>query len=261
LGEKGRYNDPQNTPQYFSLFSFKNLKMEDKTTKNTKEILSISKEKKGAFKEKIGKISLEVVIIVFSIMVSLWLDNWNDKRKEREEVKEFLADLKEDLKEDTISMHSKINKLKPYIKDYSSVLDLTDTQLDSMKKVNASVNLNFDFIPFQLNEGSYQGFKSSGKIGFIDNKNLKREILSYHEQLIPSLKEIEKIHMEHQKVLMNTFFGSEYSEKSTKETFLDPSVRAQLNTAKMFANLMVQFSETSLQQADSLLLAINKELK
>lgn len=235
--------------------------MEDETTENAKEILSVSNEKKGTFREKMGKILLEIVIIVFSIMVSLWLANWNDKRKERAEVKEFLADLKEDLKEDTVSLRRRIDILKPYIEDYAFILNLTSGQLDSMGKVAKSVKLHFDIIPFQVNEGNYQGFKSSGKIGFIDNKNLKKQILSYHEQIIPSLKEVEKIHMERQKALMNIFYGGEYSGKNGKQTFLDPLIKAELNAAKTFGDLMVQFSEMSLQQADSLLLVINKELK
>ena len=137
---------------------------------------------------------MEVVIIVFSIMVSLWLDNWNDKRKEQEEVKTFLMDLKEDLKEDTASMRSRIEKLKPYIEDYRFARNLTSGQLDSIGKVAKSVKLHFDIIPFQVNEGNYQGFKSSGKIGFIDDKELKKQILTYHEQFITGFREFEKEH-------------------------------------------------------------------
>jgi hypothetical protein len=235
--------------------------MEDEIGKHTKEILSVSKEKTGSFQEKMGKILLEVVIIVFSIMVSLWLANWNDIRKERAEVKEFLADLREDLKEDTTSIRKGLGILKTHFKEYTFALNLTSSELDSIKKVKGAVYLNFDFIPSQFNEGNYQGFKSSGKIGFIDNKNLKKEILAYHEQLIPSFKELEKNHLEYQKNLMNIFYGGIYSNKSTKETFLDPNVKAEINTAKTFSDLMVRFREISLQQADSLLLMINKELK
>ena len=107
--------------------------MEDEIGKHTKEILSVSKEKTGNFKEKMGKIALEVVIIVFSIMVSLWLANWNDKRKERAEVKEFLADLREDLQNDTASIRTKIDKLKPYFKDFEFAGNLSEKQLDSIK--------------------------------------------------------------------------------------------------------------------------------
>jgi Family of unknown function (DUF6090) len=235
--------------------------MEDEIGKHTKEILSVSKEKKGSFKEKISKILLEVVIIVFSIMVSLWLANWNDKRKERAEVKEFLADLREDLKMDTTSIHKSIGILKPHIEEYTFALNLTSSQMDSMERANVSVKVNFDIIPFQFNQGNYQGFKSSGKIGFIDNKNLKKEILAYHEETIPSVREVEKIHLAHQKTLMNIFYGGKYSKKSANETFLDSNVKAEINTAKVFSDLMIQFSEISLQQADSLLLMINKELK
>lgn len=235
--------------------------MEDEIGKHTKEILSVSKEKTGSFKEKTGKIALEIVIIVFSIMVSLWLDNWNDKRKERTEVKEFLADLKEDLQLDTASLNRKIVTLKRYISDYTLILNLTNAQIDSLKKVKKTVNLNFDITPSPFNEGNYQGFKSSGKIGFIDNKDLKKYMLAYYEQVTPSYKEVEKVHLTHQSTLMNTIYEDEFSEKSKKDFFLEPSVKAKVYAGKNFSDLMVKFSEISLQQADSLLLMINRELK
>ena len=210
---------------------------------------------------KIQKMLREVLIIVFGVTVSIWFANWNDKRKELAEVKEFLADIKQDLTQDTAYIRLRIDRIKPYIKDYDYALSLTSQQLDSLKRVKTNVNLKFDLTPTQLNEGNYQGFKSSGKIGFIDDKNLKKKILEYYEQVIPSLKDIEKEHLDRQKVLMTTFLSSEYSEKSTKETFLNPSVKAELNNAKLFGNIVIQFSEMSVKQADTLLLQINKVLK
>jgi hypothetical protein len=168
---------------------------------------------------KMQKMLREVLVIIFGVTVSIWFANWNDKRKEQEEVKTFLTDIKQDLTEDTVAIRGKIEKLKPYIRDYRFARNLTVAQLDSIKKNKGNVYLNFDIIPLQFNEGNYQGFKSSGKIGFIDDKNLKKQILEYYEQVIPALKEIEKEHLDRQKVLMTTFSNSEYSEKSTKEAF------------------------------------------
>ena len=235
--------------------------MADDINKNTPATVGATQEKTARIQDKIGKIVLEVVIIVFSIMVSLWLDNWNDKRKEREEVKEFLADLREDLKMDTATMRGEIDKLTPYIKEYIFAKNLTTKEIDSLKNIKATVKLNFDITPLQFNEGNYQGFKSSGKIGFIDNKNLKKRILAYHEQVIPGLKDVENEHSAYQKALRNTFFSGVYSEKSAKATFLDPKIKADLNSAELFSNFMIGMCQISIQQADSLLLDINKELK
>jgi Family of unknown function (DUF6090) len=210
---------------------------------------------------KFKKMLREVLIIVFGVTVSIWFANWNDKRKELAEVKEFLADVRQDLTEDTAAIRGKIEKLKPYIKDYTFARNLTVAQLDSIKKVKGNVYLNFDILPLQFNEGNYQGFKSSGKIGYIENKELKKQILAYHEQVIPSFKEIEKEHLMFQKTLRNTFFNDMYSTKSAKETFLDPKIKTEINTAEQFGNFMIGISEISIQQVDSLLLQINKVLK
>jgi hypothetical protein len=210
---------------------------------------------------KMQKMFREVLIIVFGVTVSIWLANWNDKRKERAEVKEFLADIKEDLTQDTVMIHKRIRELKPYIEGYKFANNLTKSQLDSMEKVKGTIYLKFDIVPIQFNEGNYQGFKSSGKIGFIDNRDLKKQILTYHEQVLPGLKEIEKEHMGYQKVLMNTFFNDVYGNKSIKETFSDPKVKSIISNAERFGGLMIQVCEVSLQEADSLLLVVNKALK
>ncbi len=235
--------------------------MEDEIGKHSKEILSVSQAKTGSFKEKIGKIFLEVVIIVFSIMVSLWLANWNDKRKERAEAKDFLKDLKEDLVQDTVLIKRCVTQLERYIKEYKFALSLTSPQMDSLKKANVNVYVNFDIIPIQLNVGNYQGFKTSGKIGFIDNKTLKKDILSYYEQLEPNLKEVGKSQLEYQKTLMNTFFNDEFSNRPTKDFLSDPKVKTVINNARYFSELMVDMCNVSVQQADSLILLVNKELK
>jgi Fe2+ transport system protein B len=210
---------------------------------------------------KMQKMLREVLVIIFGVTVSIWFANWNDKRKEQEEVKTFLTDIKQDLTEDTVAIRGKIEKLKPYIRDYRFARNLTVAQLDSIKKNKGNVYLNFDIIPLQFNEGNYQGFKSSGKIGFIENKELKKQILAYHEQIIPGLKEIEKEHLMYQKTLRNTFFNDMYSTKSAKETFLDPKIKTEINSAEQFSNFMIEISEIGIKQADTLLLSINKVLK
>jgi Family of unknown function (DUF6090) len=210
---------------------------------------------------RLKKMLREVLIIVFGVTVSIWFANWNDKRKELGEVKEFLADVKQDLTEDTAAIREKVEKLKPYIKDYTFARNLTVAQLDSIKKVKGNVYLKFDFLPLQFNEGNYQGFKSSGKIGYIENKELKKQILAYHEQVIPGFKEIEKEHLMYQKTLRNTFFNDRYSTRSAKETFLDPKIKTEINSAELFSNLMIEMSQMSIQQADTLLIQIDKILK
>jgi hypothetical protein len=94
--------------------------------------------------------------------------------------------------------------------------------------------------------------------------NAQKKALTFSEaelQGIPSLRDIEKTHLEYQKSLMRIFLKEEFSSKSAKEVFSDPMVRAEFNAAKIFTDLMIQSCQRSVSEADTLLLAINKVLK
>jgi hypothetical protein len=224
--------------------------------------MTSNKQNTQSIWSNIQKMLREVLIIIFGVTISIWFANWNDKRKEREEVKTFLVDLREDLIEDTVSMNRRIELLKPNIQKYRFAINLTNTQLDSITKAKGSVKFNFDIIPLQFNNGNYQGFKSSGKIGYIDNKELKKQILLYYEQAIPSLKEVEIEYLAYQKALRNIFYDDEYSIKQKeRQFFLDPKTKTGINNAILFSNIIIQMSEISIQQADTLLLSIDKALK
>jgi hypothetical protein len=56
-----------------------------------------------------------------------------------------------------------------------------------------TIDINVHFITRQTNSGNFEGFKSSGKIGFIENKDLKKSLLEYYYENMPPLSDIEKL--------------------------------------------------------------------
>ena len=47
-----------------------------------------------------------------------------------------------------------------------------------------------------INNENYEGFKSSGKIGYIKNEKLQQKILAYYQKTVPNIIEIDKIYSE-----------------------------------------------------------------
>ncbi len=77
-------------------------------------------------------------------------------------------------------------------KQTSGKLDANYKYVLSLKKgqVNDSIiGPHTDVISFSTyyNSGRYEGFKSSGKVGTIENDKLKNNILIYYQQTIPNL--------------------------------------------------------------------------
>ena len=169
--------------------------MQDEIRKHSKKAVSIIKNSNHSTVEKIKEISMEIFIIVFAVSFSIWLHSWSEHRHQQKEVKEFLTDLKEDLKGD---MESQIEARKVYLKTIESfnyIINLSEKQYDNLSgakdsisfKSNLSTKLSsFPNVWLKSRSGNYEGFKSSGKIGFIENKKLKKLILEYYEQAMPA---------------------------------------------------------------------------
>ena len=148
-----------------------------------------------SFGHKIKEILLEVAIIVFAVTLSIWLHGWSEHRHQQAEVKEFLTDTKDDLKQDVKRMKNSKQKLVKNLKDYKLFYSLTREKVDSIEKASGSIDVYFntELLSTKFNTANYEGFKSSGKIGQIENKILKRQILEYYQDLTAGVNDIEKI--------------------------------------------------------------------
>lgn len=158
--------------------------MHDEIAKHGKKIYNTANGSNTSFGEKFREIIIEVLIIVFAVTLSIWLHGWSEHRHDQAEAKKFLKELKEDLAKDI--------QLLTANRQTSVELDANYKFILSLKKNTVSDSAigqytdQRDFI-VNFNKGRYEGFKSIGKIGSIENDSLKNRILSYYEQTIPNL--------------------------------------------------------------------------
>jgi Family of unknown function (DUF6090) len=200
--------------------------MQEEILKHSKKIYKSAKDQNHTIKEKIGEIFIEIFIIVFAVSLSIWLHGWSEHRHQQKEVREFLGDLKEDLKTDVRNVSKSKEELLRNIKDYKFILGLTPSQIDSLKKNRGSIGLNWNISTTKINNGNYEGFKSSGKIGYIENKKLKRMILKYYQEQTPGLLETEKYGGNTSEKILN--FVSEHSDQTLDKIIMMPRFKQQL---------------------------------
>jgi len=89
-------------------------------------------------------------------------------------------------------MNIQTNKLSEDIKKNTCLKFLTKSRVDSFELTKSQFGISMSYIYRKTSEGNYEGFKSSGKIGFIENKKLKKLILEYFQESMPLLGESEK---------------------------------------------------------------------
>lgn len=162
--------------------------MQDEVTKHAKKMYKTVKDPKHTFGEKVKDIIVEICIIVFAVTLSIGLHSWSEHRQEQKEAAEFLKGLKGDLYKDIRLLEANKNSIATVNSNFKQLLSLKNNQkTDAQKDSVIYGHLEFSTPVSHLNIGRYDGFKSSGKIGTIEDDSLKENILVFYQQTLPEL--------------------------------------------------------------------------
>lgn len=161
--------------------------MEEEIRGHAKKAYKKWKDPKVDAWHKVKEIALEVAIIVFAVSVSIWFHNMSETRHKRHDVKEFLVGLKEDLTADIVEMESDRKSYFHKKAAYTYLLNLKmkeEASKDSLRKYGGEFS---SFVKLLPNMSLFEGFKSSGKLGDIENLTLRNDILDLYQDDIQSL--------------------------------------------------------------------------
>ena len=120
---------------------------------------------------------------------------------------------------------------------------------------SSNFSLNFGLTTFKANDGNYQGFKSSGKIGFIENKELKKHILAYYENELPGLYDVDKYQYAKQLEvweLINSLGGKKFMK--------DDSFRAKLTVDMQITDALIRSYNEVIERATEINREIEREI-
>lgn len=233
---------------------------EQEISKHTKKAFKIWSSNEHSWQHKLQEFFIEIAIIVFAVSVSIWFHNRSEHAHQQADVKTFLTDLKEDIGVDTANMHRSINAINKELPNINFLLQLTPQIIDSItKKPNSSLGFSSGISTTKINNGNYEGFKSSGKIGNIEDKKLKKLILKYYQEITPDVLEVEKYN--HAWVAKIDDFAAEYSSTDILRIFLDKKFKYMLNKYIDSSNQNVKTYNEAIHIAEEILTEINKELK
>jgi dsDNA-binding SOS-regulon protein len=233
--------------------------MQEEITKHSEKIYKTVKNSEHTLREKVKEIIIEICIIVFAVTLSIGLHGWSEHRHQQEEVSVFLANLKNDLK---IDIQNIDNEKEAYQKSniaYEKILALTPLQLDSIYKSKNKVNFPIHSHGHTMNIGNYEGFKSSGKIGYIEDEKLKQKMLSYYQIFVPAQDEVDKMYND---FLFKCFDKMiENADKPEEKLYSDPKFKKTIEfLVKLGKNNIRVYNENTKPLAVELIKDIEKEL-
>lgn len=233
--------------------------MQEEITKHTQKIYKAAKNTEHTFGDKVKEIIIEIGIIVFAVTLSIGLHGWSEHKHQQEEVTVFLGNLKNDLKDDIKKLDNGKEEYEKSNRDYEKILALTPSQLDSIYKSKDVVHFPVFSHGNIMNVGNFEGFKSSGKIGYIEDEKLKQKILSYYQLSVPSVNEVDKIY---DNFLFKCFDKMiENADKSEQALYSDPKFKKSTEfLVRIGKNNIRVYEENVKPQAIELIKEIEVEL-
>jgi len=200
--------------------------MEDEIIKNTNQIWKKLRAEGGIF-QKIRSIIGEILVIGFAFSFSIWLNNRAEYKKEQEDVQDFMLILKEELEGDTSDLMRCKSEIESALETNKFLITLTAASLDSLEKNKQPLGFNGIPIVRNTHRAGYEGFKTSGKLGNIENKLLMRMIVEYYEVSMPSLLQAEELY--NQRCTKTVDLILDRISEVDKAAFLEKRVQMELN--------------------------------
>jgi hypothetical protein len=155
--------------------------------KHTKKVYKVWHSDEHSTWHKVKEFLIEIFIIVFAITLSIWFHSWSEHRHEQQEVKEFLLGLKDDLSKDIKEMYEDKKSYKKSHNAFRYISELNDVSEINIDSLSTHMNWMQNTTGLVANSGRFDGFKSSGKIGNIENHELQNEIMDLYQENIPTL--------------------------------------------------------------------------
>jgi hypothetical protein len=160
---------------------------EDEIVKHTRKIYKTWFNKELTVWHKISEFLIEITIIVFAVSISIWFHNMSEHKHQQEEVKQFLTGLKADLTQDIKEMENDKESYQKQSEIFTYLSRLKMNQIPNKDTLKVYSNWLTNTTALNPNDGRFQGFKSSGKIGTIENDSLQNDIMDLYEENIPML--------------------------------------------------------------------------
>jgi len=144
------------------------------------------RDRKLKFWHKVSEIGIEIGIIVFAVTLSIWVHDISDHNHEQNDVKSFLISLKQDLNSDLVQLQEDSDEYFRVGRTFTYITSAPVGKIngDSIQKYQPYLFNTTTFLP---NNGRYEGFKSSGKLGNIEDDSLQNHITELYQGIIPSI--------------------------------------------------------------------------
>ena len=238
---------------------------EEKIIQHSEKLVEVITGKKKNWKEKLKEVSQEIIIIVFAVTITLILHNWNDRRHEREIEREFLSGISKDLATEAAQLEAGIKAFQPTMDYYDSVWTQISNHSIHTEYVDQYSGYLINTSYFIFDNGRFEGFKSSGYLRLIENKELLKHLLTLYTNIMPFEQDADKNVFRTREQDYNTYIGIKIDIDSSgirhvSKLLNDPAVRFQIFRYVDYFEERKRHKQELIKQINEVVAEIHKEL-
>ena len=216
---------------------------------------------------KLKEVLIEIAIIVFAVSLSIWFHNWSDSLHERKDEREFLLGMKTDIQADLENARGDSGFYATQLYRLGYIQRVAVGQPLSPDSLKAYQGVFFSNTNLEPHISRYEGLKGSGKLGIIENPDLRNNIINLHEEAIKHAEILDGYYTDYVNRLGN--FVQEHAS-------LSPDYKSILNSEDLLHNSQMRFlmvygtsflssnvmsaNDTCIVRCQHLISQINKEL-
>lgn len=186
--------------------------------------------------QRLREVALEMIIIIFAVSVSIGLHACRERAREQAEVRAFLASAKENLTKDISTASDEKKRIGAANEHFGHLLEIKSDATDIPSFMTV-----FHVITVKLNTASYEGFKSSGKLGLIEDEPLKQALLNSYQHRVPQVHEINALHSR---------YALQALDMATAEVGTSRAESYQAPRTKNTLRVLILFGETTVATYD-----------
>lgn len=128
----------------------------------------------------------EIILVVIGILIALSINNWNQNIKNNKAEKYYLEHMKNDLIADSLFLSNvwlNLNKRLPAIQNFLDELHKVNNKKSFNDAFKQYININWEVLFFVSNDATYKEMESGAKLGIINDKKLRKNIIELYNHL------------------------------------------------------------------------------
>lgn len=234
--------------------------MEHEIKKHTSKLVSAVRNGDKPWKRRLGEILLEVGIIIFAVTFAAFIERKREHSHEQKEVKEFLIGLRTDLENDVKEMKDDQLGYRFMQKAFAYFARNRTYEADSLRIYGDAI---YNYVHLVVNDGRYEGFKSSGKMNTIENIELRNAILDlYQEKLVALMATTQKyttLKYDFRKVLYTHLRRDSAFRPNLPDVLQIPEINNYCFVLRMSTNEPVWRYDSAIVKSKQIIDLINRE--